>query len=88
MPKRWAYAGPTEHGMDESAKRRDLVETARQGLTQLQEAYALLTFGGAFLVPLDEGVGERIYQVRVQLHPLLEEAEALVRQREDEEGMS
>ncbi|WP_129782888.1 hypothetical protein [Promicromonospora panici] len=72
--------------MDDAAKRRDLVETARQGVTQINEAYALLAFGGAFLVPLDEGLGERIYQVRVQLHGLIEEAESLV--REHEEGMS
>ena len=88
MPKRWAYAGPTDPGMDEAAKRRDLVKTAREGVTQINEAYALLAFGGAFLVPLNEDLGERIYQVRVQLHGLIDEAEALVRPREAEEGIT
>ena len=88
MPKRWAYTGPTEPGLDDAAKRRDLVTTAREGVTQINEAYALLAFGGAFLVPLDEDLGERIYQVRVQLHGLIDEAEALVRPREAKEGMS
>ena len=41
MPKRWAYAGPTDPGMDETAKRRDLITTAREGVTQINEAYAL-----------------------------------------------
>jgi hypothetical protein len=74
--------------LDEAARRRDLITTAREGVTQINEAYALMAFGGAFLVPLDEGLGERIYQVRVQLHGLIDEAEALVRPREAEEGMS
>ena len=68
--------------------RREEVETARAGGTQINEAYALLMFGGTFLDPLDEDLAERIYQVRVQLHGLIEEAEHLVRGHEDKEGMS
>lgn len=88
MPKRWAYTGPTDPAMDEAAKRRDLVTTARDGVTQIHEAYALLAFGGAYLVPLDADLAERIYQVRVQLHALIDEAEALVRPHEAKEGMT